>query len=182
MHASFRPLMAFFALGLASAPTAAGDASVRTLAPGASSPPARIEAAAWLVGRWVGTGLGGDVEEIYAPPAGGQMMGVFRLVRDGEPDFYEFIVLAEHEGSLLLRLKHFEPDLVGWEARDESVDFPLVALDADTLWFSGLTMRRLDGERLVISVRLGDGSDARIARFDFRRAPLGPAAPPDAER
>jgi hypothetical protein len=38
------------------------------------------------------------------------MMGMFRLVKDGKVVFYEFLTLVEHEGSLLLKLKHDRAD------------------------------------------------------------------------
>ncbi|RYY34034.1 MAG: hypothetical protein EOP59_16885, partial [Sphingomonadales bacterium] len=52
---------------------------------------ATIADAAWLAGRWVGEGLGGQVEESWSPAMGGQMAGHFTLVQDGKPVFYELM-------------------------------------------------------------------------------------------
>lgn len=160
-------------VGVGAAPAAAQTVQTEhTLAREEGSPPpaASMADVAWLAGRWVGEGLGAAVEEVWLPPAGGDMVGVFRLVRTGSPRFYELVTLVEEEGSLVLRLKHFGPDLVGWEAKDESVSFPLVRRDADTLWFDGLTIRRVGADRMRIWVALESEGEVREALFEYRRA------------
>lgn len=140
------------------------------LKPGADRPAASISDAAWLAGRWVGEGLGAAVEESWLPPSGGRMVGVFRLVRADSVQFYELVTLVEEVGSLVLRLKHFGPDLAGWEGKDESVDFPLVRHTPDTLWFDGLTIRREGEGRMKIWVALEDGGNrGREETFEYRR-------------
>src|SRR5688572_27278838 len=78
---------------------------------------ATIEDAAWLAGRWVGEGFGGQMEETWAPPVGGQMVGHFRYWRDGQPQIYEIMLMDVVEGGVRLRVKHFNPDFTGWEER-----------------------------------------------------------------
>lgn len=122
---------------------------------------------AFLVGRWQGEGLGGVVEEIWGPPLGGEMIGSFRLVQGGEPVFYELMTLVEEEGDVLLRLKHFDPDLVGWEEREESVSFPLIEVQGTTAWFGGLTLHREADQLLILlAMRRGDTVDEMTLRFD----------------
>lgn len=137
---------------------------------GAEPPAASISDAAWLTGRWMGEGLGATAEESWLPPVGGRMAGVFRLVRDGSVQFYELVTLVEEDGSLVLRLKHFGPDLSGWEEKGESVDFPLVRRTADGLWFDGLTIRREGEGHMKIWVALqSEGEEVREALFEYRR-------------
>lgn len=100
------------------------------------------------------------------------MVIAFRVVRDGGVEFYEIVTIAEQEGSLVLALKHFRPDLVGWEEREDVVRFPLVDRDEETLWFDGLSIRRDGPDRMRIWVALGGEEDARReALFTYRRAP-----------
>src|SRR5262245_29835909 len=54
-----------------------------------NAPKARASDLAWLSGRWLGAGLGGTTEEVWAPPVGDQMIGMFRLVKDGKIVFSE---------------------------------------------------------------------------------------------
>src|SRR5262245_27094154 len=77
------------------------------LGAGKQSPVATIADMSWLSGHWEGEGLGGVSEEMWSPPKNGVMMGMFRLVRDGKPIFYELLTMVEEKGTLYLRLKHF---------------------------------------------------------------------------
>ena len=69
-------------------------------------------------------------------------MGMYRLVLNGKPSFYEFIHLAEERGSLVMKLKHFNADLTAWEEKDRFVTVPLVKLGVNEAWFSGTHVRR----------------------------------------
>lgn len=131
-----------------------------------------IESASWLAGRWVGEGLGGELEETWSPPASGQMVGHFRLVRGGVVSFYEICLLDVVDGGLRMRVKHFNPDFVGWEERDGWHAFNPVSVSEDALSFTGLTLRRVgdDALEIVLSIRYADG--VREETLRLRRAPL----------
>src|SRR5688572_22036134 len=85
------------------------------LAEGQTGEKAVIADMAWLAGSWSGEGLGGISEEVWGPPAAGVMVGTYRLIKSGKAVFYEMCWMLEAEGTLILRLKHFDPDLTGWE-------------------------------------------------------------------
>lgn len=146
---------------------------VRTLEPGQASPPARIAEAAWLEGRWFGEGLGGQVEDNYSAPADGQIVGYFRLLKDGKAGFYEFLTIAEREGSLVYRLKHFNPDGSAWEDKERWIEFPLVAAEEGKLFFNGLTLERTGPDTLSAHLRLQDRATGRrwVETFRYKRAP-----------
>lgn len=157
MNRGFERLIAV-ALLLLAAPAAAQTAR-----------PVTIEDAAWIAGRWIGEGLGGEVEEVWSPPAGGQMVGHFSLVRDGAPVFYEIMLIDRQAEGLRLRVKHFSADFTGWEARDGWHSFPPRAAAPDHLSFDGLTMRR-EGDALLISVTIEQGGAVREELFRMHRA------------
>lgn len=137
---------------------------IKSLEAGASSPSAAIDELSWLIGHWKGEGLGGKSEEFVSPPQGGQMMGMFRqATADGALMFYEFYLFAEEEGSLVLKIKHFNPDFSGWEEKDDYAAFPLVALGENAAYFDGLTFA-LDGEDVLRSAVSFD----ETSRADFR--------------
>ena len=131
-----------------------------------------IESASWLAGRWVGEGLGGQLEETWSTPASGQMVGHFRLVRGGVVAFYEICLLDVVDGGLRMRVKHFNPDFVGWEERDGWHAFDPVSVSDEMLSFTGLTIRRVgdDALEIVLSMRYPDG--VREETLLLRRAPL----------
>ncbi|HZW89827.1 MAG TPA: DUF6265 family protein [Myxococcaceae bacterium] len=134
-------------------------------APGADLPAARASTAAWLAGDWVGQGLGGVSEEAWLLPAAGSLAGVYRGSRGGQVTFYELMTVVEAGGSLSFRLKHFAPDLRGWESPERAVEFPLVRAARSALYFDGLTYRRTaEGLESWVVIGMGDGG-TRPERF-----------------
>ncbi|MBT8270774.1 MAG: hypothetical protein KJO25_01890, partial [Bacteroidia bacterium] len=88
----------------------------------------KLENISWIAGNWTGKAFGGTVEENWSEPNGDSMMASFRLIRDNKVIFYEIEIIREIENSLILQLKHFNNDLKGWETKDETIDFPLIAV------------------------------------------------------
>lgn len=136
-------------------------------------PPASVAQMDWLVGRWEGTGIeGARAVESWLAPFGSTMVGTFvQADATGGIMFSEHMYLAEEDGSLVLKLKHFNPDLTGWEDAEGMQRFRLIAVEPCRALFSGLTIR-CDGEgRLLIAVRMRarDGSISELV-FRFTRA------------
>lgn len=136
-------------------------------------PPATLDDVAWLVGTWHGPGLGGETDEVWLPPVGGAMPGMFRLVKNGAPVFYEIWTMREVEGSLVLDLKHFDPDLTAWEERGETTRFHLVRIEGRTAYFGGLTYRLEDDDTLRIWLAMRHGGGLREEGFTLQRRPVG---------
>lgn len=147
----------------ASAEAGPGEPTGASEAPSAPDAPSSLADLAFLVGHWRGEALGGVAEEVWLAPAGGAMLGTFRLVRGEEVSFYEIFTISEPD--LTLRLKHFHGDLAGWEERDEIVTFPFVSAADGEAVFEGLTFRLLPDERLraTVEARREDGTTGEIA-------------------
>ena len=137
--------------------------------PGAARPPATIADMAWLAGHWTGQALGGTSEEMWTPPAHGTMLGMYRLIREGKPVFYELVTIVEEGGSLVLRLKHFHADMRGWEEKDKSLAFPLLVKEPGALHFDGMSFHP-KGDELTVYLAIGqkDGT-VREETFTYRR-------------
>lgn len=157
------------ALAGAAAIAAQSSANTLELEGDAVSPPAEIERLAWLAGYWRGDGLGGEYEEMWSPPVGDRMHGIFTLRKEGEIVFSESMLLVEEAGSLVLKVKHFTPEFVGWEEKGDSVSFPLVRLGEAEAYFNGLTLRRTAEEALSIFVVLHHEGEATEHPFHFRK-------------
>lgn len=151
-------------------PAVAAAQDVRTTSPGATPPKATVADIGWMAGHWEGEGLGGQSIESISPPVAGQMAGHFQQVKDGKLQFYELYQFAPAGDSLILRIKHFNADLSGWEEKDRSAEFPLVALEKNAVYFDGLTMR-LTGEDQLETIVRTESRDGTISdeRFRFRR-------------
>lgn len=149
------------------------------------SPAASMDDMDWLVGQWEGTGIGGNrATESWLPPTGDTMVGTFiQTGGNGGIQFTEHLYLVEHVGSLVLRLKHFNPDLTGWEERDDMLTFRLVDIEPCAAYFASLTLRCDGDDGLVaaVQIRSKDGAANELI-FRFRRTgePLVPSRCSDA--
>jgi hypothetical protein len=148
-------------------------ANTLKLAAGMSPPVATIDAVKWIAGSWRGDAFGGVAEEMWGQPEGDSMMGSYRLVIDGKVIFYEIQTIVEQDNSLVFRLKHFNPDLSGWEEQQAAaaVSFPLVKIARHEVYFDGLTFRKLDNGSLQVFLRTSK-SDQRVVEEEFLYHPL----------
>lgn len=159
------------ALGCVDEGTSAVDSPVDVESrPAGKSPTASIEDVSWIAGQWTGEALGGRFEETWNSPSAGGMVGMFKLTRDGDVSFYELLTIVPEGESLVLRLKHFGSDLVGWEEKDKSVEFPLVAIRDNEAQFNGLTFRKIDNDEMLITVNVKSGGEVQELRFECHRA------------
>ena len=115
---------------------------------------------AWLEGSWGGDALGGHCEEIWSPPAGGSMMGMFRLVSKDKTSLFEFLVFEETSAGVNLHFKHFDPDLKPWEEGevltlklDHATDRSWTFLSPDPAQSpSRMVYSRPDDDQMIVSV------------------------------
>lgn len=138
-------------------------------------PPAKIADAAWLLGDWVGTGIeGAEAAENWLPASGATMAGIFLQEKpDGSIMFTELMYMSEDAGSLVLKLKHFNPDLTGWEEKDGMVRFRLISIEPCAAYFSALTYRCEPDGGLLVAVRMkSDGEAVKELVFRFKRRAL----------
>jgi Domain of unknown function (DUF6265) len=76
----------------------------------------KIDNVAWLAGRWQSPpGERTNCEEHWSAPAGGAMVGMFRLLAGGRPSVYEILLLEEESDGVWMRLRHFGPQMTARE-------------------------------------------------------------------
>jgi hypothetical protein len=119
---------ALLGLGLLSIPAVRAHAQVEG-ATTAQRPPAPVvngplvQDLAFLTGRWRGGIQGGLFDEEWSQPSADTMMGMFRYMENGKVQFYEFMVIEAGPGGPLLRVRHFDPGLTGWEEKNTPLSF-----------------------------------------------------------
>ena len=133
------------------------------------SPAANLEVVKWLSGHWRGEAFGGLIEEVWSPAVGGSMMGAFKLVVDNKVQFYEIETISEENQSLIFRLKHFNKDLKGWEEKDQTIDFKLVKVTENKVYFNGLTLEKISNDEINIYVAIEDGGITTEEKFTYTR-------------
>ena len=141
---------------------------------------ARIGDLAWMAGQWRGEAGGALSEETWAAPEGDAMVGMWRLVMpDGKTRIFELLVLREDEEGVALRLRHFDPVLVGREEKDKPVVLRLVRSGPREAAFEGPSVlgepglvrihyRRPADDTMVASLERPGG---RKEEFVFTRRP-----------
>lgn len=129
----------------------------------------KLENIKWIAGTWHGEAFGGITEEIWSEPSGGSMMATFKLINEGKVTFYEIEVIREVENSLVLQLKHFGPDLKGWETKDETVDFPLKEITETKVIFEGMTFEKISDTEMNIYVDIKDKGKIETVKFNYKK-------------
>lgn len=133
-------------------------------------PKAAIEDAKWIEGHWRGAAFGGITEEIWSPPLGESMMFVFKLIVEDSVRFYESGAIIEQDETLILRLKHFDRDFKGWEGKNETVDFRLVKVEKDNIYFEGFTFERINNDEINLYVDIKDeNGNISETKFNYKR-------------
>ncbi len=155
-----RVVYVFLLLATAASAIAAEPKTEHTyqLSEGEARPEASLEDAAWLAGSWTGTAFGKRFEEHWNPPSAGSMVGLFKLFDDEGVSMYEILLLTVDEGSLSLKVKHFNRDFTAWEEKGDFVNFRLVKKEENALHFGGISFYRRDADNIdgYIVMRSGD--------------------------
>ena len=129
----------------------------------------KLENISWIAGNWTGKAFGGTVEENWSEPAGGSMMASFKLIKDDQTVFYEIEIIREVDDTLILQLKHFNNDLKGWETKDETIDFPLMAVYKDKVEFEGMSFIRIDENRMDVLVDFENDGELSTLKIEYSK-------------
>jgi hypothetical protein len=134
-----------------------------------ASPSASLSDIDWIQGHWRGEAFGGVTEEVWTPPHGNSMMCAFKLIVKNEVQFYELVTISEENGTLIMRLKHFDGKMIGWEAKDESIDFKLVKISEDKVYFDEFTFERISDDEMTIYVVIENKDKREEVPFLYTR-------------
>jgi hypothetical protein len=123
-----------------------------------------------LIGSWTGTAFGGTIEAVWNPPSAGSMVGLFKLMHEGSVSFYEILLIAEEEGTISLKVKHFNPDFTAWEEKEDFVKFRFIKAEEDALHFSGISFYRISDDEMHAYIVMRQGEEIREEKIVYRRA------------
>jgi Domain of unknown function (DUF6265) len=124
-----------------------------------------------LPGRWVSDD--GHAEEAWSPLSGDNLVGSFRLVKDGKAKFYELLVIQRETNGTVMRIRHFDRDLSPWE-KEGPMAYRLVQSGEGTATFENSSdkVRRIvyeiEGARLLVRLERATGEKAAEFRFSRR--------------
>ena len=132
-------------------------------------PAATLSDASWLVGSWTGTAFGQNFEETWNPASADSMVGMFQLMGEDGVAFYEILLMNVDDGSLSLKVKHFNADFTAWEEKGDFVNFQLVKLEEDALHFGGISFYRRGEDLIDGYIVMKNGEEVREHHLSYKR-------------
>ncbi len=139
-----------------------------------SRPQATLEDARWLVGSWEGTAFGQKFEEVWNPPSADSMVGMFKLFSDEGVAFYELLLLTVEEGTLSLKVKHFNADFTAWEEKADFINFRLVKIEPNALHFGGISFYRRSNDQIDGYIVMKNNESVSEHKLVYQRIPATP--------
>lgn len=155
------------ALGSWSGAARGAEPQVRTLASGVAAAPAALADFKGLIGDWVGPlGAAG-----FSAPLGGQIVGHLVLLNDDKtPRIEELWVIRQQGAQVVVRQKHYTPDLMDREGTNQWAERRVVAIDPGHIYLENLTwVTGGDTLRLLVQAPARNGAPAMRLAFSFSR-------------
>jgi hypothetical protein len=79
------------------------------------------------------------------------------------------MLIVEEEGSLSLKVKHFNEDFTAWESKEDFVRFRYVKHDADAVHFQGISFYRDDENNMHAFIVTKHEGTVREEKMVYRR-------------
>jgi len=95
---------------------------------------------------------------------------MFKFMGDEEVAFYELMLLAEEEGSLVLKVKHFSADFTAWEDKEDYINFRLVSIEPEAVHFSGLSFYKVNENEFIGYIALHNEDKVWEEKLVYRRS------------
>lgn len=134
-----------------------------------TSPTATLKDVNWIAGYWKGEAFGGITEEFWSPPLGDSMMFSFKLVVNDKVVFYELGGIRAINNTLLLQLKHFGNDFKGWEEKEETVDFKLIKIENNRIYFDEFTFEKISDSEMNLYVVIEENGEKEEVKFNYKK-------------
>ena len=92
---------------------------------------------------------------------------------DGAPTFNELLVLREEQGSLIVRLKHFDPDMTGWEDKAQVVTMPFLGTRDGLVHFDRMSFQ-VTGPDTLTCYLAESAKDGTVREVEFHYTRVKP--------
>ncbi|QRR02772.1 DUF6265 family protein [Dyadobacter sandarakinus] len=132
----------------------------------------------FLEGHWQGTYNGGPIEASWTAPAGNNIMGYIRMIKDDKPALYEVFAFEETEKGPVAMVKHFKPGLIAVEEKEVSDRYNFIETKKNQTLFEKddasvrIIYERRAADQLVIQRgKQENGKWAFVDLFIFKKVP-----------
>lgn len=138
----------------------------------------KLAKVAWLQGSWTATVNGDYLDEYWSPAHADSMIGMFRWSKKGQLWMTEMQSIVTDGENIVLRIKHFDRSMVGWEEKDKAMTMPLIKQTDDESVFETdpkeakkvtLTYRKKGSDAMDIILDTVEGEKKRHSEFNFKR-------------
>lgn len=137
--------------------------------------PMHVRDLTFLEGLWTTTVGDERWDEQWMAPSGGSVLGVARMIENDATSLYEILTVEQDATGPVLRMKHFNRGLIGWEEKDAPLTVPLARLTSSVAVFEKadgslrLTYDRRSADELVATLeRMKKGGMVKT-EFRYRR-------------
>jgi len=128
-----------------------------------------LSSLAWLAGDWRGTEKDLVSQEVWTAPAGDCMVGLWRLVVDGQLKVSEHLTIVQEATGPVMHLRHFDRSGVGWEEKDKPIVLPLVRGGEGEAVFEGASEPK--GALRITYKRQADGTlSTEVAHGEYNKS------------
>ena len=117
--------------------------------PEASPFPAQLNVLDGLAGQWMGDSVNGPMEAVFSEARFGQIIGHITYWNDKGFRLIELCSYAERDGSIVYKVKHFNPAFEAREEKEVSVERRLLDYKDGMAYFEDMSVA-LDGDKLTI--------------------------------
>jgi hypothetical protein len=132
----------------------------------------------FLEGHWLGTYNGGPIEASWTAPAGNNIMGYIRMIKDDKPALYEVFAFEQSEKGPVARVKHFKPGLIALEEKAVSDTYNFIEAKKNQALFEKddvsvriIYERRSQNQLVIQRGKMEDNKWVFIDLFVFNRIP-----------
>ncbi|MCE7067227.1 DUF6265 family protein [Dyadobacter sp. CY326] len=132
----------------------------------------------FLEGHWLGTYNGGPIEAGWTGPAGNNIMGYIRMIKDDKPALYEVFAFEQSEKGPIARVKHFKPGLIALEEKNVSDTYNFIEAKKNQALFEKddvsvriIYERRSQNQLVIQRGKMEDNKWVFADLFIFNRIP-----------
>ena len=107
----------------------------------------------WLEGNWKSSGQEITIQESWIRNGAYSMMCVASILENNEIILFEICTITEEEGTLVLRIRHFDKKLNAWEDKKTPLEKKLVKIEKNRFYFDGYTFEKTDKDQITLFIQ-----------------------------
>ena len=132
----------------------------------------------FLDGRWLGTYNGEPIEASWTAPAGNNIVGFIRMIKNDQPSLYEIFAFEQTDKGPVALIKHFKPGMISLEEKDVRDRYIFIEAKKNQALFAKVDVAvrfiyelRTQNQLVIQRGKMEDGKWAFVDLFVFKRIP-----------